>query len=134
MAMRQKGHVIPVIRCWELNERAYGELQGLNKAETTEKFGADQVKIWRRSYDVAPPGGESLAMTAERSIPYFKEKIVPLLKQGKSVLVVAHGNSLRSIIMHLDALTKDQVVHLELATGLPVLYSYKNGSFVKQEH
>lgn len=126
-------HVIPVVRCWELNERAYGELQGLNKAETAEKFGADQVKIWRRSYDVAPPGGESLAMTAERSIPYFKQKIVPLLKQGKNVLVSAHGNSLRSIIMHLDGLTKDQVVHLELATGIPVIYKYKDGAFAKQQ-
>lgn len=125
-------HVIPVLRCWELNERAYGELQGLNKAETAEKFGADQVKLWRRSYDVAPPGGESLEMTAARSIPYFEENIVPLLKQGKNVLVCAHGNSLRSIIMHLDGLSKDQVVHLELATGFPVIYDYGNGNFVKK--
>lgn len=114
--------VIPVVRCWELNERMYGELQGLNKAETAEKFGADQVKIWRRSYDTAPPNGESLAMTAARSIPYFKQQVMPLLKLGKNVLISAHGNSLRSIIMYLDKLTKDEVVHLELATGVPVIY------------
>lgn len=127
-----KEQIIPVIRCWELNERMYGELQGLNKAETAEKFGAEQVKLWRRSYDIAPPKGESLAMTAARSIPYFKLTIVPLLEQGMNVLVVAHGNSLRSIIMHLDGLTKDEVVHLELATGVPVLYEYSKGSFTKK--
>ena len=128
-----QAHVIPVIRCWELNERAYGELQGLNKAETAEKYGADQVKVWRRSFDVAPPGGESLAMTAERSIPYFEKAVAPLLEQGKNVLVCAHGNSLRSIMMDLDGLSKDQVVHLELATGIPVVYQYNSGSFVKQQ-
>ena len=123
--------MIPVVRCWELNERAYGELQGCNKAETAEKFGAEQVKIWRRSYDVPPPGGESLEMTAARSIPYFKKEIVPMLAEGKNVLVCAHGNSLRSIIMALDGLTKDQVLHLELATGLPVVYEYAKGKFTK---
>ncbi|MEI8366064.1 MAG: 2,3-bisphosphoglycerate-dependent phosphoglycerate mutase [Parachlamydiaceae bacterium] len=117
-------HLIPVICCWELNERAYGELQGLNKAETAEKFGADQVKIWRRSYDVAPPGGESLEMTAARSIPYFNKVVVPMLKQNKNVFICAHGNSLRSIIMELDGLTKEEVLHLELPTGLPVIYEY----------
>lgn len=126
-------HVIPVIRCWELNERAYGELQGLNKTETAEKYGADQVKLWRRSFDVAPPGGESLAMTAGRSIPYFEKSIVPLLEQGKNVFVCAHGNSLRSIMMDLDGLSKEQVIHLELATGIPVVYQYKSGAFVKQQ-
>lgn len=123
---------IPVIRCWELNERMYGELQGLNKAETAEKFGADQVKLWRRSYDVAPPKGESLEMTAERSIPYFKQQVMPLLKKGKSVLISAHGNSLRSIIMFLDGLSKEQVVHLELATGVPIIYECIDGVFSKR--
>lgn len=127
-----KKQIIPVIRCWELNERMYGELQGLNKAETIEKFGADQVKIWRRSYDTAPPKGESLAKTAERSIPYFEEKIVPMLSQGLNVFVSAHGNSLRSIIMDLDGLTKDQVVQLEIPTGLPIIYDYTNGNFSKE--
>ena len=87
---------------YRLNERNYGELQGLNKEETAEKHGADQVHIWRRSYDIAPPGGESLKMTAERTIPYFTEEIVPELKMGKNILISAHGNSLRSIVMHIE--------------------------------
>jgi 2,3-bisphosphoglycerate-dependent phosphoglycerate mutase len=124
---------VPVYRSWELNERMYGELQGLNKAETAEKFGADQVKIWRRSYDVPPPNGESLEMTAARSIPYFKDKIVPWLEKGKNVFISAHGNSLRSIIMYLDGLTKDEVLHLELGTGVPVIYDFKQGKFTKKE-
>lgn len=123
---------IPVITSSNLNERMYGELQGLNKAETAEKFGADQVKIWRRSYDIAPPNGESLKMTAERSIPYFNEVIVPRLQEGKNIFVSAHGNSLRSIIMHLDKLNTDEVLHLELATGEPIVYNYKNGLFQKE--
>jgi 2,3-bisphosphoglycerate-dependent phosphoglycerate mutase len=127
-----KKEIIPVIRTPELNERAYGELQGLNKAETAEKFGADQVKLWRRSFDTAPPGGESLAMTAERSIPYFEQTIVPLLEANKNVLVCAHGNSLRSIIMQLDGLSKDEVVHLELATGIPIIYDFSKGAFIKR--
>jgi 2,3-bisphosphoglycerate-dependent phosphoglycerate mutase len=128
-----ESQTIPVIRAWELNERMYGELQGLNKAETAEKFGADQVKIWRRSYDVCPPKGESLEQTAARSIPYFKEKIVPHLKEGKNVFISAHGNSLRSIIMFLDNLTRDQVLHLELATGAPIIYDYQDGQFTKHD-
>ncbi|MBV6343132.1 2,3-bisphosphoglycerate-dependent phosphoglycerate mutase, partial [Candidatus Magnetobacterium casense] len=126
-----KLNTIPVIRCWELNERMYGKLQGLNKAETAEKFGADQVKLWRRSYDIAPPEGESLAMTAARSIPYFNQKVVPLLEQGKNVLISAHGNSLRSIIMELDGLSHDEVVHLELATGVPIVYNFSDGNFAR---
>jgi 2,3-bisphosphoglycerate-dependent phosphoglycerate mutase len=122
---------IPVIRSWELNERMYGELQGLNKAETIEKFGAEQVKIWRRSYDTPPPNGESLEMTAARSIPYFKDKVVPFLREGKNVYICAHGNSLRSIMMYLDGLTKEEVLHLELATGIPVIYDFSNGKFTK---
>jgi 2,3-bisphosphoglycerate-dependent phosphoglycerate mutase len=124
--------VIPVIRCWELNERMYGELQGMNKAETIAKFGADQVQMWRRSYDTAPPGGESLSDTAQRAIPYFKEKIVPLIKQGLNVLISAHGNSLRSIIMHLDELSKEEVIKLEIGTGVPIIYDYVNGVFTKE--
>ncbi len=127
-----KQQTIPVIRAWELNERMYGELQGLNKAETAEKFGAEQVKIWRRSYDIAPPEGESLEMTAARSIPYFKKFVVPLLEQGRNVLISAHGNSLRSIIMYLDGLSKEEVIQLELATGVPVLYNLVKGSFIKE--
>lgn len=128
-----KAEVIPVVRCWELNERAYGELQGLNKAETAAKFGADQVKIWRRSYDVAPPGGESLEITAARSIPYFNKHVLPLLKEGKNVFISAHGNSLRSIIMSLDNLSKEEVLHLELATGDPIIYNYSHGKFTREK-
>lgn len=123
---------VPVICAWELNERMYGELQGLNKAELAKKFGDEQVKIWRRSYDTAPPNGESLEMTAERSIPYFEKKIVPLLDKGQNVFVSAHGNSLRSIIMDLDKLTKEQVVQLEIPTGVPIIYDYSNGKFTKE--
>lgn len=127
-----KNRCIPVIRTSRLNERMYGELQGLNKAETAEKFGAEQVKLWRRSYDIAPPHGESLKMTAARSIPYFKEKIEPMLKTGKNVFVSAHGNSLRSIIMYLDDLSEDEVLHLEIPTGKPIIYVYQEGKIVRE--
>src|SRR6185436_20023728 len=92
---------VPVFSSWQLNERYYGELQGMDKAETAKKYGEDQVKLWRRSYDIPPPNGESLKMTAERTIPYFEKEIEPILKAGKSILVSAHGNSLRSIVMFL---------------------------------
>jgi 2,3-bisphosphoglycerate-dependent phosphoglycerate mutase len=104
----------------------YGELQGMNKDEMREEYGPEQVQLWRRSYDVPPPNGESLKMTAERSIPYFQKNIVPHLKKGKNVLISAHGNSLRSIVMHLDNLSEEEVVKLEMATGAPVIYSYAN--------
>lgn len=113
---------MPVFKDQALNERHYGDLQGLNKAETAEKFGKEQVHIWRRSYDVAPPGGESLKDTAARTLPYFQAHIVPELKAGKNVLVAAHGNSLRSIVMHLDGLSKEEVLELNLATGVPIVY------------
>ena len=95
---------------WRLNERNYGALQGLNKAETAEKHGAEQVRIWRRSFDVAPPEGESLEMTAKRTIPYFEEEIRPDLESGMSVLVSAHGNSLRSIVMHIEGISPNDIV------------------------
>lgn len=112
----------PVIRDQALNERHYGDLQGLNKDETRARYGADQVQLWRRSYDVPPPNGEALKNTAERTLPFFDRCILGDLKQGKNVLVVAHGNSNRSIVMKLDGLTGEEVVKLELATGLPLLY------------
>jgi 2,3-bisphosphoglycerate-dependent phosphoglycerate mutase len=118
---------LPVQKDQALNERHYGDLQGLNKQETAQKFGDEQVKIWRRSYDVPPPGGESLKDTAARTLPYFESKILPDLKGGKNVLVAAHGNSLRSIVMDLDKLTKEQVLELNLATGLPVVYELDGG-------
>ena len=113
---------IPVHKDQALNERHYGDLQGLNKTETAQKFGDEQVKIWRRSYDVAPPKGESLKDTAARTLPYFKENILRDLKKGLNVIVAAHGNSLRSIVMDLDKLTKEQVLELNLATGVPIIY------------
>src|SRR5207245_1920524 len=118
IAMKSAGKngSIPVTRDQALNERHYGDLQGLDKAETAKKFGDEQVKIWRRSYDIAPPNGESLKDTAARTLPYFDSVIVPYLKQGKNVLVAAHGNSLRSIVMHLEHLTKEQVLELNLDT------------------
>lgn len=113
---------VPVERDQALNERHYGALQGLNKAETAKQYGDEQVHLWRRSYDVAPPQGESLKDTAARAIPYFTAKILPLVKAGKTVLVVAHGNSLRAIVMDLDTLTKEQVLGLNLETGAPIIY------------
>ena len=105
-----------------LNERMYGDLQGLNKAEAAKKWGDAQIKQWRRSYDVKPPGGESLADTAARVIPYWEAHILPDVQAGKSVLVAAHGNSLRALVMHLDGLTREQVLELEIPTGAPLLY------------
>ena len=112
---------------WRLNERNYGSLQGLNKAETAEKFGAEQVHIWRRSFDVAPPDGESLEMTAERTIPYFEEEILPDLQEGRRVLVSAHGNSLRSIVMHIEGISPEDIVSLEIQTGSPMFYEFEGG-------
>ncbi len=127
-----EAQTIPVIRAWELNERMYGELQGVNKAVMADKYGAEQVHIWRRSFDVPPPSGESLAMTAARAIPYFEKTILPYLEANQHVFIAAHGNSLRSIMMKLDQLTAQQVVSLELATGKPIIYDFDRGKFTKQ--
>lgn len=113
---------LPNERDQALNERHYGDLQGLDKAETAKKFGDEQVRLWRRSYDVAPPGGESLENTAARTLPYLQSHILPAVHAGQHVLVAAHGNSLRSIVMHLDSLTREEVLGLELGTGVPVVY------------
>jgi 2,3-bisphosphoglycerate-dependent phosphoglycerate mutase len=121
----------PVTAAWELNERMYGKLQGLNKAETAKKFGAEQVQIWRRSYATAPPDGESLEMTVARALPYFKQKIIPHLEKGENVFIAAHGNSLRGIVMHLDHLSKEEVVKLEIPTGEPLVYTYDRGTWIK---
>ncbi len=120
--LRELGLNLPVIRDQALNERHYGDLQGLNKADTARRYGDEQVKIWRRSYDVPPPNGESLELTAKRTLPFFDRAIGGDLRQGKNVLVVAHGNSNRSIVMELDKLTGEQVVGVELATGVPLIY------------
>ena len=122
LILEEMGTTVPVIRDQALNERHYGDLQGLNKEETAERFGADQVKIWRRSYDIPPPNGEALKNTAERTIPFFERCILGDIKQGKNVLVVAHGNSNRSIVMMLDNLSKEEVLELNLDTGVPLVY------------
>src|SRR5205814_7031716 len=115
LALAEMGQTaIPVTADQALNERHYGDLQGLNKAETAEKYGKEQVHIWRRSYDVKPPDGESLKDTAARTLPYFDSTILPELRAGRNVLVAAHGNSLRSIVMQLDELTREQVLELNL--------------------
>jgi len=124
--------VLPVYSAWELNERMYGRLQGLNKAETAEKFGKEQVQLWRRSFDERPPEGESLAMTAERTIPYFQRTIVPHLERGETVFVAAHGNSLRSIVMQIEGLSKEEVVSLEIPTGGVLIYHYAKGQWTKE--
>ena len=126
-----------------LNERHYGALQGLNKAETAKRFGTEQVKRWRRSYDIAPPKdrtelnpeglSESLKDTAARTLPYFHAKIMPLVRRGQTVLVAAHGNSLRAIVMALDQLTEAQVLELNLATGAPIIYEIdEQGNILKK--
>jgi 2,3-bisphosphoglycerate-dependent phosphoglycerate mutase len=128
-----------------LNERHYGALQGLNKAETAVKYGEDQVKIWRRSYDIPPPTdktelnpegkSESLKDTAARTLPYWEKNIFPEIKNGKNIIVAAHGNSLRSIVMHLDKLTKEQVLELNIPTGAPLLYVFDaNGTIVEKKY
>ena len=122
---------VPTHRDIRLNERHYGDLQGLNKDETRAKHGEEQVRIWRRSYDVPPPGGESLEMCAERTLPYLTEAIIPDLEAGKTVLVAAHGNSLRSIVMKIEGLSKDEVLNLEIPTGVPRTYTYDDGMFTR---
>lgn len=115
--------MIPTQRSEKLNERHYGDLQGLNKDEVGKQFGTDQLKIWRRSYDTPPPNGESLKMTQERVLPYFLEQIIPVLKEGKNVLITAHGNSLRALIAELDNLSKEEILELNIATGKPIVYT-----------
>ena len=105
-----------------LNERDYGDLTGMNKDEAREKFGEEQVHIWRRSYDIPPPGGESLKMTAERVLPYYKAEILPRVLSGKRTIVAAHGNSLRSLIMELEGLSPEEILKRELGTGTPIIY------------
>ncbi len=117
-----------------LNERHYGDLCGLNKDEAKDRWGEDQVELWRRSYDVPPPGGESLKDTAERVIPYYSEEIWPLVKAGKTPIVSAHGNSLRALIMELEGLTEHEILDRELATGAPIVYNLSDaGTLIGRE-
>ena len=119
----------PVHQNERLNERHYGALQGLNKDETREKHGDDQVHIWRRSFNVSPPEGESLEMCAERTLPYLHEAIIPDLEAGSNILVAAHGNSLRSIVMAIEDLTAEEILSVEIPTGSPIIYQFENKRF-----
>ena len=116
---------IEVIKDVSLNERNYGDLAGLNKDEARKKWGEDQVHIWRRSFDVPPPGGESLKDTAERVLPYYKENIIPELIEGLNILVTAHGNSLRALVMELEEISSEEIVELEISTGVPMVYKFE---------
>tara|TARA_B100000530_G_scaffold334301_1_gene283906 strand:- start:951 stop:1547 length:597 start_codon:yes stop_codon:yes gene_type:complete len=120
---------INIIRDQALNERDYGELTGLNKDAARKKWGEDQVHIWRRSFDVPPPGGESLKDTAERVIPYFRDKILPLLIEDNNILISAHGNSLRALVMHIEGLSSEEILTREIATGQPISYEFFDGKF-----
>ena len=128
-----KQEKLPVVKDQALNERHYGDLQGLDKDEMRKKFGEEQVKLWRRSYDAAPPNGESLKDTAARTLPFFDSRILPEIKDGKNVLVSAHGNSLRSIVMEIDKLSPEQVVALELPTGVPLRYELNADGSVRSK-
>ncbi len=114
-----------------LNERMYGDLQGKDKTQIAEEFGTEQVHIWRRSYDIPPPGGESLKDTRERVIPYFEEHIAPILKEGKDVIITAHGNSLRALVMHLENLSPEEILQKEIPTGTPYIYDLRENLEVK---
>jgi 2,3-bisphosphoglycerate-dependent phosphoglycerate mutase len=125
---------LDIVSSQALNERHYGDLCGLNKDEARDRWGEEQVNIWRRSYDVPPPGGESLQDTAERVIPYYEETILPALKAGKTAIVSAHGNSLRALIMKLEKLTADEILDRELATGAPIIYRLNDaGSVIERK-
>jgi len=116
-----------------LNERMYGDLQGMNKDEARKEFGEEQVHQWRRSYDIAPPGGESLKTTGDRTLPYFDSQIAPLLKGGKSIIIAAHGNSLRSLIKHLEKLTPEEILAVEIPTGTPIVYELNEDLSVRKK-
>lgn len=127
IALKQAGiESIPTYRSEKLNERHYGDLQGLNKDDIGKEYGSDQLKVWRRSYDIAPPNGESLKMTQERVLPYFHESIIPELQKGKNVLITAHGNSLRALIAELDKMSKEDILELNIPTATPIVYTLEH--------
>ena len=117
---------VPVTKNAALNERNYGELQGLNKTEMAAKYGAEQIAVWRRSFDVQPPGGESLKDTAGRVIPYYQHEVEPLLLAGKNVLIAAHGNSLRALMMYLEDINPTRIAEVDIPTGVPRIYTFSN--------
>lgn len=126
---------IPIFKDKALNERFYGDLQGLNKDECREKWGNEQVQIWRRSYDKGPPSGETLKETGERVLPYYKKEISPLLLEGANIVVAAHGNSLRSLIKFLDKVSDENIVKLEIPTGAPIHYVFnEDGSILNRNN
>ena len=151
---------LPVVKSWKLNERHYGALQGLNKAETAEKYGEDQVKIWRRSFDITPPPleesdernpakqvmyrnedksllplTESLKTTIERTVPYFEEEILPKMKEGKRVVIAAHGNSLRALVKYFENLSEEEILEINIPTAVPLVYTFDDdGKFVSKEY
>lgn len=133
IAMEVAGIDVPVIRDAALNERHYGDLQGLDKQRTAEEYGAEQVHVWRRSYDIPPPAGESLADTAARTLPFFRRAVLGDVMDGRDVLLFAHGNSNRSIVMELDGLDEREVPGLELATGVPVVYDLEVDGSVRSK-
>ena len=127
IALKQAGiESIPIYRSEKLNERHYGDLQGLNKDDIGKEYGSDQLKVWRRSYDIAPPNGESLKMTQERVLPYFHETIIPELQKGKNVLITAHGNSLRALIAELGKMSKEDILELNIPTAIPIVYTLEH--------
>ncbi len=121
--------IIPIIKKEALNERYYGDLQGLNKKDVGNQFGQEQLKLWRRSFDVAPPNGESLKDNLKRTLPFFKKHVIPRLENNENVLIVAHGNSLRAITKFIEDLDDKQIVKVEIPTGIPILYNFENKQF-----
>ena len=124
---------IPIIKNEALNERHYGSLAGLNKDDARRKWGDEQVHIWRRSFDIPPPDGESLKDTADRVLPYFKTEIMPKVISGSSILIAAHGNSLRALIMKLDSISSEDIVELEIPTGAPIQYEFAQNGIVDKK-
>jgi len=133
LMLEELGQTIPIVRDQALNERDYGDLVGLNKDDARKKWGEEQVHIWRRSYDVPPPGGESLKDTVARALPYFVQEILPRVLRGERVLISAHGNSLRALIMVLERLTPEQILKRELGTGVPIIYRLNADSTVESQ-
>lgn len=129
-----EAHELPIYSSDTLNERYYGKLQGMNKNVARRRWGEEQVHLWRRSYDLRPPGGESLKDVYKRSVPYFQRNILPLVKQGKNVIISAHGNSLRALIKHIEQISDTNIPHLELELGKPIIYQWHRGKLVKINH
>ena len=123
---------LKIIKDQSLNERDYGDLSGLNKDEARKKWGEDKVHQWRRSFDIPPPGGESLRNTADRVLPYYESNIVPRINEGLNILITAHGNSLRSLVMHLDNISSEDIVKLEIGTGVPLIYETESSENIKR--